>query len=143
MQTLKIFANQKLVDIEHSKFHIRHEESYSVYPVVWVEYGKRGKKYVGYCSLTKKVFNVTRNPPSVLVINDFIIEENECEEGERCLNILCKYNKTTAKSFAKANNMKPKCLERKWASIVAYWSQFNLLDVFGVEFKTVSNVKGE
>jgi len=139
MQTLKIFANQKLVDFEHSTFHIRHEEGYSVYPVVWVEHGKRSKRYVGYCSLTKKVFGVTCNPLSVLVINDFIIEKDGCEEGERCLNILCKYNKTTAKSFAKANNMKPKCLERKWTKLVAYWSQFNLSDILDVEFK----LKGE
>ena len=133
MRTITIVTNQKIVDFHNATFHVRHEQSYTVYPFVWV---KHGKEYVGYCSLTKKVYDVTRSHLTVLGVNDFIIEKDECEERERCLNILCDYNKTTARSFAKANNMKPKCLEGKWTRLVAYWSQFNLSDIL-VEFKLV------
>jgi len=136
MKPTSIFAKtlRRHPTLENSIFvTIRHEQGYSVYPIVWVESGKR---YIGYCGLTQKVFAVTSNAWKPLIVVDFIIEDGECEERERCLNILCKYNKTTPKSFAKEFHMKAKCVEREWANIVALWSQLTLSDVVNVVFKT-------
>jgi hypothetical protein len=88
-------------------------------PVLWISakiLGLPGRKFMGVCGKTKRIFKVADNVMAILIINDIfndryptfaevkagkIIEEGpfSCEEKERCLNIKCSLNHSTAKSL--------------------------------------------
>ena len=59
------------------------------------KFQKKYPKYitwVGICGLTKKICKVTKEIIEVMIVKDFYLTGNECEEKNRCINFSCKYN---------------------------------------------------
>jgi len=75
----------------------RHEDGAIYWPIVWVE-TNRENVFMGICCFTRKICKV-RELISALIVRDTIIEKEKCEEGSRCLNFKCQYNKTTPNSY--------------------------------------------
>jgi hypothetical protein len=71
-------------------------------PVLWIP-GKilalPSKGTFGVCCKTKRIFKITKNLFPTLIFNDILIDKLRCEEKERCLNIKCSLNQSTAKSL--------------------------------------------
>jgi len=65
--------------------------------------GRPTELLMGVCLYSKRIFMVPSSYLSPFIVHDILLDENrpECEEGQRCLNLSCKFNKTTQKSLGR------------------------------------------
>jgi hypothetical protein len=75
-------------------------------PIIWAIIHKKDKKKpvcIGVCGYCWKPF-FAGSILHVIAVHDFYLNQSagECEEGTRCLNLSCKFNKTTLQTFAKS-----------------------------------------
>ena len=64
-------------------------EKLKTYPITWHIVRNVG---VGICGKTLGVFKVTTQGLSMAIIRDIYVSDDECEEGQRCLNTSCPLN---------------------------------------------------
>ena len=78
----------------------------SYFPVTWV-LGKIGRRrwWLGYCGKTRMLWYLTQQQLLPVILNDILIREDRCEEGEGCLASDCPLNRTTAESFWKRHGI--------------------------------------
>jgi hypothetical protein len=53
----------------------------------------------GVCGKTNRIFRIAQTPYDAITIVDILIEKFQCEEKDRCLNVKCPLNKSTARSL--------------------------------------------
>ena len=65
--------------------------------------GRPTELLMGVCLYSKRIFMVASSYLEPLIIHDILLDEDkpECEEGQRCLNLTCKFNKTTQKTMGR------------------------------------------
>jgi len=86
------------------------------YPIIWAEasalFETRKKIMLGICGYSNRVCKVAspKDALTIFVVNNLYISNDQCEEGLRCLDFDCTFNKTTRESFAHAYGYKPKSL---------------------------------
>lgn len=82
---------------------------YKNYPIMWVKakfaHGKR-PFFVAYCGKTRHAIKISTDVLTVLIVRDFYVTGNECEEGKRCFNFDCPLNKATDASLREAWGIK-------------------------------------
>src|SRR5262245_61154008 len=87
------------------------------YPIHWVEawvspipFRKRRtprKVLLAICGKTRAAITIQTHPLQSLVVHDFYLEKTgHCEEGERCFNRECCYNRTTPDSLSQSLGFK-------------------------------------
>lgn len=69
--------------------------------------------WVGYCHYSKKAFTIAPDNLTMMVVQDIIVDDKTCEEGKRCLNTECPYNRTTYESYMTAKGMRPSKSEKR------------------------------
>lgn len=52
------------------------------------------------------------NLPTILVVSYFFVKDGVCEEGKRCINSHCEFNKTTAKTFGESYGWKQTTIKK-------------------------------
>jgi hypothetical protein len=65
--------------------------------------GRPVEALLGVCLHSKRIFMVATSYLEPLIVHDILLDETlpECEEGQRCLNLSCKFNKTTQKTIGR------------------------------------------
>ena len=65
--------------------------------------GRPADTLLGVCLYSKRIFTVASSYLEPLIIHDILLDEDrpECEEGHRCFNLTCKFNKTTRETLTK------------------------------------------
>ena len=52
------------------------------------------------------------NLPTILVVSYFFVKDGVREEGKRCINSHCEFNKTTAKTFGESYGWKQTTIKK-------------------------------
>lgn len=79
-------------------------------PFHWIDrrllMNTRKQGFLGLCSRTGRIAKVAPPGPmgalQVAGLNDFYVSDDQCEEGQRCLDIQCDLNRTTEASYRHA-----------------------------------------
>lgn len=91
--------------IRRNKGAIKHPGKY---PVKWCINGlelegSENLGHLGICGYSRNVafLDGNPNPAQLIEIRDIFIKNGDCSNSEHCLDLKCKYNKTTGHSFVK------------------------------------------
>lgn len=78
------------------------------YIINWITNGvslkAKGPINVGICERTKRIATISEHFIKPLIVRDTFVLDAQCEEGTRCLDRSCVFNKTTWKSYASSMN---------------------------------------
>lgn len=97
------------------------------WPIIWAVIHKAGKEKpvcIGVCGYSWKPCFIG-SILEAITVHDLYLNKStgECEEGNRCLNVSCPFNKTTLETFAANCNVTStqlliKKLKTKWPKII-------------------------
>jgi hypothetical protein len=97
------------------------------YPVKWflnaLQYTGGKTCHLCICGYTHRVWYMAQdidNPLKPFIITSIDISEGECLDGKWCLDLECKYNRTTPWSYSKSYHLSPGETE----DMVKGWNQF-------------------
>jgi hypothetical protein len=92
-----------------------------VYPIYWVIFPEEQEVAYGICGYISRAFVVTspNNWVKMTTVTSLIIIDGKCQEGERCLVMGCKYNRTTKELYSKAYNIPIHRLEKMWERLIS------------------------
>jgi hypothetical protein len=62
--------------------------------------GRPADTLVGVCLYSQRIFKIATSYLEPLIVHDILLDE-ECEESQRCMNLTCKFNKTTKKTLGR------------------------------------------
>jgi len=92
-----------------------------VYPIYWVIFPEEQEVAYGICGYISRAFVVTspNNWVKMTTVTSLIIIDGKCQEGERCLVMGCKYNRTTKELYSKTYNIPIHRLEKMWERLIS------------------------
>jgi len=91
-----------------------------LYPIYWLIYPESSDKAYGICGYSNRAFAVSspNNWVKLTTVTSLVIDNDECQESERCLVVSCKYNKTTIETYAKAFDLSARKLQKLWDRLI-------------------------